>query len=353
MAQRWLSLGPAGVLGLVVLYAAAAAMASVWLARHEFREAAGVAAMVAVALTPVAVWALESMTGWWPVETWGQPYYPDYPAAEASRWVVAELATLLAGLLVLRRRAWTAIGFPIAVALFGLVLHVPRLLDLFAAEPVVTPLLERWLMLTGALVICAIADSADRRLLRGSAPGGGDLAFPLWVVGLVALGSAILAFWPTAGAWHHGLPVLAVAAVVASLFMRRKSHLVFGVLALFMYLVYLASEVFKNTALFPVALATMGAVLLFATVWLQRRFPGIAERLGSRRGSRGGLPGSGVLPWLFAGMALGITALRFPEALEERENIAFRQRLTILRQHSGSIRVPPWRPGVQAQAAPR
>ena len=117
LAQRWLSLGPAGVLAVVLFYAVLAGAASLWLERRDFREAAGIAAMVAVSLTPVVVWALESLTGLWPAETWGQPYYPNYPPAEASRWLVAELATILAALIVLRRRPWWVVVFPIAVSL--------------------------------------------------------------------------------------------------------------------------------------------------------------------------------------------------------------------------------------------
>lgn len=349
LAQRWLALGPAGVLLITAAYAAVAGLSSRWLLSHGFPEAAGVAAMVAVSLTPVAAWALESLTGWWPVETWGQPYYPEFPAAEASRWVVAELATILAALLVLRRQRYSALGFPVAAALFGLVNHVPRsvgaAVDLFPA-----PMTERWLFLTGALLVCAIADTVDRRVPRGSGRGRGDLAFPIWVVGLVALGASILSFWPTAGAWRHALPVLALGAVVLSLTMGRRSHLVFGVLSLFLYLMYLAAEVFRSTAYFPVVLAALGGALLFATVWAQRRFPALAQRLGARAEGRGGLPGSPVMPWLVAVAALGITILRMPEAAEERANLEFQQRLHVLRMHSGSLRAAPGRRGPERPA---
>jgi len=339
LAQRWLQLGPAGVLAVVSLYAATALAASRWLERREFREAAGIAAMVAVSLTPVAIWAIESLTGWWPVETWGQPYYPYYPPAEASRWLIAELVTILAGLLVLRRRTWSAVVSPIAVALFGLVMHAPRAFDID-----LTPVLERWIMMTGALFVCAVANATDRATPRQAEPGRGDMAFPLWLTGLFSLAIAILSMWPVAGALRHGLPLLAVAAVAAALYMGRRTHLVFGVFALFMYLFYLAAEVFRSTAYFPIALAVLGGALLAATVWLQRRFPMLASRLAAQRGSRGGLPGSPVMPWLFVAMALGVTFLRADEAVEERLNREFQQRLHILRMHSGSLRPPPSRP---------
>jgi len=346
LAQRWLALGPAGVLLLVLVYSAVAAAASLWLERHDFNEAAGRAAMVAVSLTPVAVWAIESLTGWWPAETWGRPYYPDYPPAEATRWLIAELATILAALLVLRRRKWSAVVFPVAVALFGMVMHAPRaLFDL-------TPVLERWIQLTGALLVCAIADTVDRRNPRQAIAGRGDMAFPLWLTGLVTLSIALLSMWPVAGPWRHGLPVLALAGVAASLVMGRRTHLVFGVFALFMYLMYLASEVFRSTAYFPIALAVLGGAMLAATVWLQRRFPGLTSRLSARRGGKGGLPGSPMLPWLLVVLALGITLLSIPDAAEERVNRDFLQRLYVLRLHSGSIRAAPLRPGPDT-AGPR
>jgi hypothetical protein len=338
LAQRWLELGPAGVLAVVALYAAIATAASRWLEQREFREAAGIAMMVAVSLTPVAVWAIESMTGWWPVETWGQPYYPYYQPAEASRWLIAELATILAGLFVLRRRNWSAVVFPIAVALFGLVMHAPRALDID-----LTPVLERWAMMTGALFVCAVADLTDRRVPRQAEPGRGDMAFPLWMTGLIALAMAILSMWPAAGALRHGLPLLAIGAVAAALYMGRRTHLVFGVFALFMYLFYLAAEVFRSTAYFPIALAVIGGALLAATVWLQRRFPTLSSRLSAQRGGRGGLPGSPVMPWLFVAAALGITLLRGEEAAEERLNREFQQRLFILRMHSRSLPAAPSR----------
>jgi hypothetical protein len=339
LTERWSSLGPTGVLAIVFVYAAIAAFASGWLERSGFHEAAGMAAMVAVALTPVAVWALESLTGWWPPEVWGQPYYADYPPAESSRWLVAELGTVLAALLVLRRRSWSAVVFPLAVALFALVIHLPRAFDFS-----LTPVMERWIQMTGALVVCAIANTTDRMVPRRTERGHGDVAFPLWLTGLMALAIAILTMWPVMGVLRHALPVLAVGAVAAALYMGRRTHLVFGVFAVIMYLFYLAGEVFRSTAYFPIVLALLGGAILAATVWVQRRFPELVSRLAARRSGRGGLPGSPAIPWLVALLSLGVTWSRTPEAAEERVNRDFQQRLHILRLHSGSLRAAPTRP---------
>ena len=314
LAERWISFGAPGVLAVVCIYAVALFGAMLWFERGAFTEAAGVAAMLVVSLTPVAVWALQSLSQWWPPETWGQPYYPAFPSAESSRWVVAELATIFGALMVLRRRGYVAGGLPVGGWLVGRAVHLRRLGD---AE--LRRLLERWTMWTAAMLLCAIADTVGRRYPRGTATAGagrGDFAFPLWLAGLLVLAGSLLAFWPTAGVWRHGLPLLSLGVVAASLTMGRRTHLVFGVLGIFMYLVYLSAEVFRSTAYFPIALAALGGAMLLATVWLQRRFPSLAQRLGTA--GRAGLPGWGGLPWLVAGLALGITLLRIPEAAEER-----------------------------------
>lgn len=337
LAERWLALGAGGVLAVVVAYAIVAGVGARWLDRTGFPEAAGIAALIAVSLTPVAVWSLESLSGWWPAETWGQPYYPAYRAAEASRLLVAELATVLAGLLVLRTRRYTAVMFAIGAALLGVVIH-----GRIATGVAFAPVMDRWSLLTGALLLCATADAVDRRSDRTA----NDLAFPLWMVGLVAVSAAVLSFWPTAGALHHLVPLWAALAIALALAMHRRTHLVFGILWLFLYLFWLAADVFRSTSYFPLVLAALGGLLLAVTVLMQRYFPALSRRLGAGERRRGGLPGAAWIPWAIAGLALGITALKVPEGVEEVVNREFRLRLEVLRQHSGSIRqMRPPRPG--------
>jgi hypothetical protein len=242
---------------------------------------------------------------------------------------VAELATILAGLLVLRSRKYPAVLFAVGVALFGVVIHAPRATGIAFA-----PILERWSMLTGALLLCATADAVDRRIGRGQ----DDLAFPLWTVGLVAVSASFLSFWPTAGVFHHLVPIWAVLAITLSLAMRRRTHLVFGILWLFLYLFWLSADVFQSTSYFPLVLAGLGGLLLAVTVWMQRHFPALSQRLGAGERRRGGLPGAAWIPWAFAGLALGVTLLRIPDAIEQVRNREFRQRLDVLREHSGSLR---------------
>jgi hypothetical protein len=67
--------------------------------------------------------------------------------------------------------------------------------------------------------------------------------------------------------------------------------MVAGGITLFGYLVYLAADVFENTALFPIALAAIGLLILLSAVWVQRAYPRLVERLGGDRSVRPTLPG--------------------------------------------------------------
>ena len=175
--------------------------------------------------------------------------------------------------------------------------------------------------------------------------GRGDFAFVFWLLGLAMLLYAAVTFWPSMGLLRHATPFVALALVFASLYLRRRTHLVFGILTAFLYLLYLAGEVFEEAAVFPIVLAVLGGGVILMTVWLQRRFPALVGRVNALRASdRPGLPGARWIPWAFVGLSLGILFLRIPEAREELVQRAFQERLYLLRMHSRSIPSVPVRP---------
>lgn len=341
--ERWRVLGPVGVLAVSGVYAVVLAALARWLAGNGFREAAGITAMLAVALTPAIVWALQSLTGWWPEQPWGERTYPIYQPAEAQRLLVASLATILAALLVLRRAWYVAISLPLALALFGVGFFLPN-----ALVDELAPVLQRWSLLTTALALCATADMIDRAQgwpEERKGAGRGDFAFVFWLLGLLVGLGVVLSFWPTMGVLRHAIPLLSLALVFAALYLRRRTHLVFGIIAAFLYLLYLAGEVFEEAAVFPIVLAVLGGGVILMTVWLQRRFPALVSRVNALRATdRPGLPGARWIPWAFVGLSLGITLLGIPDAREALVQRAFQERLYLLRMHSRSIPAVPMRP---------
>jgi hypothetical protein len=331
--DRWEALGPWGVFAVSLVYAALCVGVSVWLERRGFRDAGGVALMLAVSLAAVVSWSLVRATGLLALERYGDPFF-NTRWWTAPPWIVVDLGTILAALLALRVRAHPALTLPLAVALWFLWMHLTTALS---PEESWGPA-ERWLLLANGLAICAIAGRVDRwqaaRRASGR-PADGDYAFFFWLAGLVAAGGAYLSLWFDSGGWRHLLPAVAIALIVAALYLRRRLHLVFGVAGVFVYLGWLADSFFRQYLGLPVTIATLGILLILATVWLQRRFPALVRRVNEGRVGQA-LPRMATLgPFLFA---VGMALLALPETREWHEQQRFRARLWVLQQHSGSAR---------------
>ena len=121
---------------------------------------------------------------------------------------------------------------------------------------------------------------------------------------------AYVEVWQYIGRWRHALPLVAAALVTASLYLRRRTLLVAGGFAAFGYLGYLAFDVFRRVVALPIALATLGLLVIVATVWMQRRFPKIVDRV-SREDAAGVkmLPAGGLA--VLGPLAIAFTAMVF------------------------------------------
>ena len=342
LVERWQRVSPWEVLGITVVYAAIFAVAARGLGRAGYRTAAGVAVMLVVALTPVATWALLRLADWWPDGGSGSALL--YSSTwMAWQWLVLDLATVLAALLVWRRGAVVAVTWPLAVALWGVSFHLPRVLrgELYA------PSLQRWTALAGGLAILGVADGIERwqrRQAADSAPAPGDFATAFWIVGVLTFGISYFEVWDHAGAaWRHLLLLVALGFVAMSLRLGRRALLAAGIVGIIGYLGWLTDTVFRDRISFPVALAGMGALTIGLVVLVQRRFPFLVSRLsGDGRGRD--LPWSGALSALPALFAAVMALSAIPGLREEQAQQEFQQRLYLLRQHSGSQRPPRTRP---------
>jgi hypothetical protein len=329
LADRWVSLGPWGVLVVALVYAGLLVGCSIWLERRGFRQASAISLTLAVALAPVVSWSVQVISGLWlpdPRDGWLNISNP----WQAVCWVVSDLVTLLAALLAFRWKPSVVLTIPMTIMLWGLGLHVYRAV---AGDDIV-PTLDKWLMLANGLLVCAIAGEIDRRQARERTRGR-DFAFWFWLGGLFAFAVAYLSIWGRAGLWRHTLVAVAAILIVLSLLLRRRTHLAFGFLALFGYLSWLALDVLRAYLSLPAVLATLGIVLILGTVWVQRRFPKIVERVNAERGEAA-LPAMVTRAPLI--LVLGLALLSIPDVKAEMEQRAFRQHLDVLQRRSGSAR---------------
>lgn len=63
--------------------------------------------------------------------------------------------------------------------------------------------------------------------------------------------------------------LLNISLVAIALYLKRTVFLVFGAIGIHLYLGHLAYVVFKDSFLFPFALALLGLSLILITVWTQ------------------------------------------------------------------------------------
>lgn len=333
--DRWKALGAGGVLIVSALYTAAFAGASVMLRQRGFRVAGGFAALAAVAMTPVWSWAIMRLAGEWPDALGtGSDALARYEPYVASRWIVLELATIGVALAAARRVRFSVLGAPIALAFVLVLLHLGWALG----DPRLAWYTGPYYQAVVACTVLAVAYAVDRRQ-----PEGGDYAVWFYIGGLVMLFTAYVQLWRWLGAWRHALVLVALALVVAALYLRRRTLLVGGGVAAFAYLAYLAFDVFRRVVALPVALAGLGLLVIVATVWMQRRFPALVRRVNAAEsGERKALPTGPIA--VLGPLAIALTALGFAmaEAKDRTAELDWRNSIYRLRaRHNEATRIPP------------
>jgi hypothetical protein len=280
LIDRWRELGPGGVLAVALVYAAIFALTAVALTRQGFATAAGVATVLAVEMAPLVTWALMRLVGLWPSGP-RPPLCDVMPVALAcdGKWMVVELASIVAALVALRWVRFGELTAPIAVALVFLCYHL--------AEAVAgAPLRQRalgWAVVAGASAVLTLAYAVDRRRYEG----GEDYAFWLYAGGLAALFGGMVNVWGAEPMTRHALPFVGAAALALAVLLRRRTFLLFGGATIVWYLGYLAFDVFRRTLAFPVLLAGVGLAVILGTVQLQRAYPRLTRRAGPRAAGEG------------------------------------------------------------------
>jgi hypothetical protein len=300
LIERWEALGPLGVLTVSFTYVALFIGSGIYLERNGFVMAGGIAYTLAVAMTPVIAWAVQTLIGWWP-DASSKDAALRYAPWIKSRWIILDLATIGVGLAAVRFRPHVTLGLPIAISLAATLVHVGQ--ALISSE--LRRYLEPWYLATAGTAMLACAYAIDRRQ-----PPQEDYAFWFYLAGLMVGGFAWIAMWNELSVGRFSLFLAGVALLAAAVYLHRRLLAVFGALHVFGYLIYLAFDVFKKVLSFPVALATVGLVVIITTVWLQRRFPLLVARAQRERGEAARrLPGGLLTAWapvVLVGVAFGL-----------------------------------------------
>lgn len=228
-----------------------------WFLRRNLTVPAGIAITFAVATVPLAVYSLQHMLGFW---EGGEPIQAFHILID-WRWVLMELVTLAAAAIALWRYQLPFTVFVVGVVFWYLSMDlVPFLFH--NADPGWE--LRKTVSLVMGLATIGLAFWVDVRSGREK-----DYAFWLYLFGVTMFWCG-LTFQQSDSELNKFLYLLVnlLLLVNGALLMRR----VFAVFAAFGILAYLGhlTLLFKNSLVFPVALAAVGLGVVFLGIFWQR-----------------------------------------------------------------------------------
>jgi len=267
LTEAWMRIGDSALLAIALLYIAGITLFALSLQRRNQPVAAGVLAAVAVSIVPLAVFAIERLAGWWPLDDAQGDYHQYYTYVQGG-WLAMEAVTVLAGLLMLRLIPFPFIVMPIAVALWFMSMDLSEWFhgDLFSWEQRRT--VSLWFGL-GLLLVFLVIDGRTRR----------DYAFWGYLAGLSAFWGG-LTLVDSGSEWGKALYCLINLGLMGlAILLRRPVFMVFGAMGVAAYLGYLSYEVFADSLLFPVILTLIGLGVIGLGVLYQKRREAFSEQL--------------------------------------------------------------------------
>jgi hypothetical protein len=271
LGDKWDSLGSRGVFATALAYALVAAALGHWLRGRGYAVGGGLLITVAVCLVPLLTYTVEDMLGLWPGARPGA-YKDFYPWVHGS-WIVMELATAAAALVALR---FVPFGFLTAPLAFSLWFFSMDLAEWAYGTDSLTTQQRCWISVLVGLLTMVVGYGLERTREAG-APRTEDFAFWCYLFGMFAFWGGFTAMDSGSEVGRFLYALLNVGLVLLAVRARRAVFLIFGVIGIHIYLGHLAYEVFKDSFLFPFALALLGLSVILVTVFAQRYMSRLAR----------------------------------------------------------------------------
>lgn len=279
MTLGWERFGGQGLVLISVVYGGIAlGLTETFLKSKHLTLPAGITAVLAVCMVPLAVYGGQHVLGWWAPNSAAPLAYRDFHTRIDWRWLMMEFATLAAGALALWRYRLPFLVLPVAVTLWYMSMDLTPLLFGGEANHFFSDR-GKWVSTVFGLLMLLMAFWVDVRS-RASL----DFAFWLYVFG-------VLTFWGGLTSMNSDSELgkliycginLGLIAIGAAL--SRRVFAIFGGSGVALYLGHLSYTVFKDSMLFPVALTAIGLMLVATGIVWQRH----EARLGAWL--RSGLP---------------------------------------------------------------
>ncbi|MFP4462289.1 MAG: DUF2157 domain-containing protein [Guyparkeria sp.] len=269
--QAWDSWAGWPMLGLALGFAALGLALTRRFLDHGLAIPAGVTLTFAISMTPIAVFSVQQILGFWS----GTFTVTDYHRWIDWRWVLMELATLAVAAVALWRYRLPFLIFLVALTLWYLQMDlVPFFFETWE---------DRWEMRKLVSVLSGAAMLGLAFWIELRAGRNPDWAFWLYLAGLAAFSGGLTSMDSDSDLGKLAYLLIHLALIGLGAALRRRTFAVFGAFGVAIYLIHLAS-VFEDTLAFPAILAFIGlGIILGGALW-QRHEASITATL------RGWLP---------------------------------------------------------------
>ena len=257
MNLGWESFGGAGIVSISGLYAAIGLKLTQSFSRKQLSIPAGICATFVVCLTPLAIYGLQQWMGIWPDDT----VYQDYHRLIKWHWLYMELGTLAVGTIIAWKYKYPFLIMPIAITLWYITMDLTAMIS----GGDYTWALRKLVSLYSGLLMIGLAIWIDIRSRRNV-----DYAFWVYIFGVIA-------FWGGLSAQHSDSELskflyfcINLLMIGTGVVLVRRVFVVFGAIGTCGYLGHLASDVFKDSWLFPVALTAIGLAIVYLGILWQK-----------------------------------------------------------------------------------
>lgn len=268
MNLGWESFGGWGIFFISLAYAGAGLKLTQLFQNKGYAIPAGICATFVVALTPLAIYGLQQGLGVWPDES----VYREYHKYIKWHWIYMELGTLAVGVIVAWKYKYPFLIMPIAVTLWYMSMDIAAMIAGGRPDFELRSIVSMYF----GLLLVFLAFWVDIRARKTA-----DYAFWLYIFG-------VMAFWGGMSMQYSDSEVskfiyfcVNILMIGTGVLLVRRVFVVFGAIGCSMYLGHLASNVFKDSWLFPIALTAIGLIIIYLGVLWQKNERGITEKARS------------------------------------------------------------------------
>ena len=258
MTLGWEEFGGAGIVLIACIYAIVGIMLANRMANKNLPIPAGICATFVICITPIATYGIQQWLGVWPDE---EVVYKQYHLYVKWHWLYIELATLVVGLVLAWLYRYPFMVMPIAVTLWYLTMDLTSVLEPNGYTWELRSLVSMYL----GLLMTLLAFWTDIRS-RTSA----DYAFWLYLFGVIAFWGGLSSQdsdseWSKFMYFMINMVMIGVGALLV-----RRVFVIFGGIGCCIYLGHLASNVFKDSWSFPIALTAIGLLVVYLGILWQK-----------------------------------------------------------------------------------